>query len=63
MKRRELMLIYHYKNCHFDLDIEANIIFLICTFANKMDFSSSNVHLGETYRPSVCDLSPSGYQI
>ena len=46
-----------------DLEIEANIIFLICTFANKMDFSSSNVHLGETYRPSVCDLSPSGYQI
>jgi hypothetical protein len=41
-----------------DLEIEANIVFLICTFANKMDFSSSNVHLGETYltyRPSVCD--------
>jgi hypothetical protein len=60
------MLIYHYNNCHFDLDIEANIIFLTCTAANNMCFSSSNVHVGETYltfRPSVCDLNPSDYQI
>jgi len=60
------MLIYQDNNCHFDLDIEANIIFLTCIVANNMCFSSSTVHVGETYltnRPSVGDLSPSVYHI
>jgi hypothetical protein len=36
------MLIYQYNNCHFDLDIEANVIFLlvlleiICVFLAVM---------------------------
>ena len=60
------MLIYQYNNCHLDLDIEAYIFFFTSSVAHNLYFSSSNVHVGETYlryKPSVCDLSPSDYQI